>query len=931
MVRLGCLLTMVGSTVVTAWAAMADIGTVAAVNRAMDGTPPAGTRRNLDLGIRVVRNERIETSDQGSGQILFLDQTSLSIAPGTDLVLDSYVYDPELDAGEMTMSLGRGALRFIGGRISKQRDVIVRTPTATIGIRGGMCIIRVDTAGVTEVIQIAGEYTQIIAAGGILTLSRPSATATVPPGRPPAYRGLADPQSLTETFRSFEGRGDGGSSVKHVAPVHAAMRTRRVAEVNSGEQGGADRTPVSTRGERPARSRGGGPPLPLIEEELVPTDGMVPVAGAPPLPANFPVAGAVFTPSLGFVAFSDIAPGSILGQSGGSTVLSIPAPDDSSEFAVSFTTGPVPTYFANSLRRVTGFFEFSLADSASIAGLGQIEGHGFADLDIGFYLTVFETGSGAPGGPEQGVAVFGTPTLGQGAVHNLDTGDLPPGANTLDLFEIEPDLPDGDSAPDQPMFLIGNAGEGRFPHPSHALPSRGGRALAAEASIEVDPMTGDQVSRLSVFASELVGTGTGPQVNGRIMETELDGGLYLAQAPIGLLEDADGNTLFGARADYIVASSLHRSGGTGPLVYDPGIEHELGGADMPQEATTSLLTRDPGGAEIVLDPLELASDMSSRLPGAASGGLLDSVMATGFAQCSSGNCGRMGSGGPSGLYALRPGLGPYSGEIEFNFGQVTGTDDNGVGARFVLADDGSREAGIQGGPGPGTAPNFVFDAPASGLDSGAYLADRRFGLTDDRAQVIDGQTMSADFIVASAELAGGASILPGGVDPDPEYLRWGWWSAAYRPIDAMSGVSREDIVHMGTWVAGARPDPADIPFTGAADFAGLAVGTVANHATGETRIVGGDFRLRYDFGTASGSYDLEIAGHNFSGLTALGDSANSHDYVAIGTGPGGATLTAEGGFLSGGGDPVAATAGHFDIDDPATERQVTGVFGGDRQ
>ena len=59
-----------------------DIGKVAAVNPSMDGTPPQqATSRSLALGSGVIQNERIETSEDGSGQLLFVDQTTLSIAP----------------------------------------------------------------------------------------------------------------------------------------------------------------------------------------------------------------------------------------------------------------------------------------------------------------------------------------------------------------------------------------------------------------------------------------------------------------------------------------------------------------------------------------------------------------------------------------------------------------------------------------------------------------------------------------------------------------------------------------------------------------------------------------------------------------------------------------------------------------------------------
>ena len=113
----------------------AEVGFVAAVNRDMDGIPPASERRNLFLGDQVVQNERIQTSPRGSGQLMFIDQTSLTVAPNSNLVIDEYVYSAAQEKGDLAINLTKGALRFIGGRLTKKRTAIVRTPTATIGIR----------------------------------------------------------------------------------------------------------------------------------------------------------------------------------------------------------------------------------------------------------------------------------------------------------------------------------------------------------------------------------------------------------------------------------------------------------------------------------------------------------------------------------------------------------------------------------------------------------------------------------------------------------------------------------------------------------------------------------------------------------------------------------------------------------------------------
>jgi len=117
-------------------AAQDEIGVTAAVNPNAIGTPPQAESRVLFVGDDVVFKERIETAGAGQTQILFLDESSLTIGPGSDVILDEFVYDPATGTGDMAVSVGQGVLRFVGGRIAKNEDVIFNTPFATVGIRG---------------------------------------------------------------------------------------------------------------------------------------------------------------------------------------------------------------------------------------------------------------------------------------------------------------------------------------------------------------------------------------------------------------------------------------------------------------------------------------------------------------------------------------------------------------------------------------------------------------------------------------------------------------------------------------------------------------------------------------------------------------------------------------------------------------------------
>jgi hypothetical protein len=118
--------------------AVAQIGVTSAVLPTARGTPPQQRTRVLEIGSNMFANERVQTAENGKVHLLFQDGSALSVGPNSDIVLDTFVYDPNTRTGELTMTATRGIFRFVGGRISKSSPVTLRTPSATIGIRGGV-------------------------------------------------------------------------------------------------------------------------------------------------------------------------------------------------------------------------------------------------------------------------------------------------------------------------------------------------------------------------------------------------------------------------------------------------------------------------------------------------------------------------------------------------------------------------------------------------------------------------------------------------------------------------------------------------------------------------------------------------------------------------------------------------------------------------
>lgn len=279
--------------------ASAEIGSLAAVNRDVQGTRPHEAPRTLSLNDRLIQNERIQTSAESGGQVLFLDQTTLTLTPNSDIILDKYVYDPDKDSGTLQITMLKGAMRMVGGRITKKSDATIKTPSATIGIRGGIGNITVREDGSTEYMHIAGFKATITSnkGGQPVTITREGGTAAAgpPPGGTSAfaaaatagqsgdasatpsgdasatpsgdagggevtYTGVASSEQVNETMSVSAGSGDGGSETAS-APGATDGELDTFSQQVSGDPNATTAPPISTAGEQETLFYNEEPPL----------------------------------------------------------------------------------------------------------------------------------------------------------------------------------------------------------------------------------------------------------------------------------------------------------------------------------------------------------------------------------------------------------------------------------------------------------------------------------------------------------------------------------------------------------------------------------------------------------------------------------------------------------------------------------------------
>ena len=149
-----------------------------------------GEMRQLQLLDDVYHNELIETEEESATQLVFMDETTITLGPKSKIVLDKFVYDPDPSKAAFVMTATQGVFRFASGKLAKS-VYRINTPAATIGIRGTELVVSVlpaatpqgEPAVAVEVTMESGEAFLTTDAGEVVHLDaqRPVARLVVEP------------------------------------------------------------------------------------------------------------------------------------------------------------------------------------------------------------------------------------------------------------------------------------------------------------------------------------------------------------------------------------------------------------------------------------------------------------------------------------------------------------------------------------------------------------------------------------------------------------------------------------------------------------------------------------------------------------------------------------------------------------------------------
>lgn len=101
---------------------------------------------SLNTGIEM--NDTVSTA-RAKAELTFEDKTTVKLTEHSKMVIDDFVYDPKKGSGKLALNMALGTARYASGQIAKNnpQQVAIKTPTATIAVRGTDFSTTVDELG----------------------------------------------------------------------------------------------------------------------------------------------------------------------------------------------------------------------------------------------------------------------------------------------------------------------------------------------------------------------------------------------------------------------------------------------------------------------------------------------------------------------------------------------------------------------------------------------------------------------------------------------------------------------------------------------------------------------------------------------------------------------------------------------------------------
>lgn len=875
-----------------ALAASDPIGVAAAVNPDAAGTPPQMQKRLIEVGTNMLKDEKVETGPNGQVQLLFNDGSAISIGPNSEMVLDTFVYDPAKGTGQMAVSVAKGTFRFIGGKISKENPVQIKAGSATMGIRGGVAVIQATqnqptgpgaannpaaTPGTTSTATfLYGNQMTVTQAGVTQTATVPGTAIVTPPAGPPSPPQIVTAQQIRQTNSQTarQGGSSGGSSGGgggesggggSGAPsgggnIEAGLSSSGVSQQNSS----APPSSISTVSPAPqVQQQQSSNPAPQqssstdqasksVNSSQTQTQTQQVVNNAnQPVITQLPGRIGRFLYDNGTTAeiFSstntttgNATVNSTYNQSVSSGNFRLYAANKNASESLQATIASTPIGTGTTLTLPINVEDSAFTLSVSSSPYGALSGSGYASSDNDFFYYSLQSQADSS---TKLVLFGGTPTTtADFRQSGFSTYTLLNGVNTVPLMGSEMNSTSVSSSA-QVSKLYSN-------HSSNMLPSSMTGALATNLQATIS-IAGQGTSQSSML-SGMTGVFANDTTNNDVVLTGGVNGSFRAGASNTLRNytstvssaaaGSNGSSVFGDTGEYLVLTpdSLYLDTGTEAVTRTTkiGISSQAAATPVLEDyffMNGATRTSNPSG---VTSPART----SRTLQGYASG-MLERASQTDQI-----------------LYTKN--------HDPTNVSLTTNATSNQARATFILR-SGSQDFAIEFGDVNAGLNDSV--SRSSFINDKLYAARESYG----RNSSVDGTPVQSaqNFLASSALASVNSSFVSQGnaFCATCNDLSWGWWLSNMQ--EASSGPN--DRVHMGTFVTGLLPATNAIQQTGTATFRGQALGSVTNGSNRYLTL--GNYLQTWNFASKTGQiYITNFDSYNFVGTATAPD--NDRDFNA---------------------------------------------------
>ena len=249
----------------------AEIGPQAGVSAAVRGevllaeASPGAVGKAIGNGNPVNLGQRVNAGANSGMQLMLLDQTTVTLGENAELVVDEFVYDPANGQGKLAVDLTKGAFRLVTGGVSDidPANTEIRTPTATIGVRGTIVLARVTPQGSLIALGGPGPNTdtrdrvgavQVSTKSGTVAITRPGFATFVAPGQAPEPPRALSPEEAAGILGDFAATGKSESGEGGEGQTQQGQQDQQQQDQQGGQQDGGQQ---QEGGQQQAQQDGG--------------------------------------------------------------------------------------------------------------------------------------------------------------------------------------------------------------------------------------------------------------------------------------------------------------------------------------------------------------------------------------------------------------------------------------------------------------------------------------------------------------------------------------------------------------------------------------------------------------------------------------------------------------------------------------------------